>query len=134
MSSMFSLEWFEELKNSMNDNSDFQKASSDWDDDLALRIIGDDNSSILKKGKRIEIILKLIHGKCFSIIYSPRNGIRNDGYILEGEATVWEMIFSGDADIIPCIFNGAIRTSGNTAKLMKYTSLLTEMANSAKRI
>lgn len=134
MSGMFSQEWFEELKNRMNGNIDFQRASSDWDYDIALRITGDDKSSIVKKGKKIEVVMKLIHGKCFSIIYSPRNGVGNEEYVLDGEASIWEMIFSGDVDIITCLLNGALRMSGNAARVMKHTSLLAEMVKSARRI
>jgi len=134
MIKLFSDLWFEKFKESINKNEEYEKYASDWEGDIIINILGDENSYYVKKGTNILAQLKLYHGKCLELNIIKKLQYTRGIYILEGKATVWENILAGKTDIVTAVLKNEIKITGEINKLFKYMNAAREIVKSAQKI
>jgi putative sterol carrier protein len=134
MIKMFSDEWFKRLMENINTNEKYSRYASDWEGDIIIEVKGDNNSSYVRAGLTKIILLKLYHGKCLDIQTLSGLPQLKNAYLLKADATTWERVLTGKADIITAILSGKVSVTGETVKLFRYVNAARELVRSAQSI
>ncbi len=131
---IFSDDWFRKFVVRINSNTKYREAAKDWEDDLILFIKGDRDSENLRSGINKVVLLSLYHGECKDLEFIDRVPDRFRGYVIEANASTWEKILNGKADIITAILAGTVKVTGDMKKLIRYMKAATELVKSARDV
>jgi hypothetical protein len=119
MSVIYAQQWYEDMRNLINDSDAFRKQAPSGRLAMTLEVIGDDASPYLPQGRDIHYLIVLEQG---TIVEYTALEDRHDGQGLNfrftAPASVWEEIAAGLTDPITAGLRGRIRIRGDMRYLM----------------
>lgn len=134
MKTLFSREWFTDFAGELNRDATYENLAKEWEGDILFIINGDSSSTSLRWGESMLARLDLFHGKCRKLDFPDSADGTVSQYRIEGDASDWEAIMKGNADLISSIMKGVVKVEGNLMKLMKYLPAAEEIVRCARRV
>ena len=117
MAVMFpSVEWLNELKDSLNADKPFQKAAAKWEGSLVMHVQADE---LLDK----ETIMWIdpYHGKIRDARILNSLDEERSEFVLGAKYATWKAIINGEMDSMKAIMKGKIKVQGKLTTLLKQT-------------
>ena len=117
MALMFpSLEWLNELKDSLNADKAFEKAARKWEGSLVMHVQTDE---LLDK----EAIMWIdpYHGKIRDAKVLGSLDEQKSEFVLGAKYSTWKSIINGEMDSMKAMMKGKIKVQGKLTTLLKQT-------------
>ena len=117
MAVMFpSIEWLNELKDSLNADKAFEKAAAKWEGSLVMHVQADE---LLDK----ETIMWIdpYHGKIRDAKIINSLDEEESEFVLGAKYSTWKAIINGEMDSMKAMMKGKIKVQGKLTTLLKQT-------------
>jgi len=117
MAVMFpSIEWLNELKDSLNADKTFEKTAAKWEGSLVMHVQADE---LLDK----ETIMWIdpYHGKVRDAKIINSLDEENSEFVLGAKYATWKAIINGEMDSMKAMMKGKIKVQGKLTTLLKQT-------------
>ena len=117
MAVMFpSVEWLNELKDSLNADKTFEKAAAKWEGSLVMHVQADE---LLDK----ETIMWIdpYHGKVRDAKIINSLDEEESEFVLGAQYSTWKAIINGEMDSMKAMMKGKIKVQGKLTTLLKQT-------------
>lgn len=117
MAVMFpSVEWLNELKDSLNADKPFEKAAAKWEGSLVMHVQADE---LLDK----ETIMWIdpYHGKVRDAKIINSLDEEESEFVLGAQYSTWKAIINGEMDSMKAMMKGKIKVQGKLTTLLKQT-------------
>ncbi len=111
-----SIDWLNELKDSLNANTAFEKAAAKWEGSLVMHIQADE---LLDK----ETIMWIdpYKGKIRDAKIINSLDEKESEFVLSAKYSTWKAIINGEMDSMKAILKGKIKVQGKLTSLLKQT-------------
>ena len=129
---VFSNEWADALKVSINENVAYKEAAAKWNDGLLL-VLGKDKK--VNAADNPAIYLDLQHGDCLAARIANEADFETAAYILVANTKNWESILEGKVAPLSAIMRGKLKLAkGSMATLARYVNAAKEIVVSAQSL
>ncbi len=125
MPEIYSIQWYEALKDLLNRNPEVEKNSPRGRFHVLAIINGDTQSPYLALGEMRAFVVEFVDGKCLEYAElrscPPRKGFN---FIFEMSASVFEGIAAGLIDLVDAGLKGTIKITGDMRILIRHAELV----------
>ncbi len=121
MPAIYSEQWYDALKNLINESKDVEKNAPRGKYDVLAEIRGDSRSLYLPPNDDRFFVILFEEGKCRSYRQvSPQPPRKGFNFIFELPASVFEGIAAGHIDLVDAGLKGAIKVTGDMRILIRH--------------
>jgi hypothetical protein len=125
MSTIYTTEWYEDLKTLLNTNPEVEKNAPPGEYTILAEVSGDAQSPYLSAGEQRHFIVHLADGKCTDYFEAPEAPARKEfDFIFDLPATVFEGVAAGLVDPVGAGLKGSIKITGDMRVLIKHADLV----------
>lgn len=126
-------EWFEQLKEQLNDNETYEKQASgygvNFNGDYVLTIEGGEGLD-----ETVHYFVGLEDGKCTEVYEVDSPAEADNGFQLIGPYGVWKQLVRGDLGAIEGIMSGDFELEGSMNTLLKFQDAATTFVETCSEI
>jgi len=125
MPAIYTVQWYEALKELLNRNPEVERNAPDGKYNVFAEIKGDARSLYLGPDKRREFVLRFEDRKCrdYTEVASPPP--RKDfDFIFELPASIFEGVAAGTVDLVEAGLKGKIKIAGDMRILIRHAELV----------
>ena len=123
--------WFEAFEAQINASSEYREAASDWEGDIAFRIIAEPDRGVPED---LWGYLDLWHGTCRGgRAIAPAEGA-GAAYTLTAPYSRWKDVVEGELDPIKGMMQGKLRVHGDLPTIVRYVQAANELVRLTGRI
>jgi putative sterol carrier protein len=126
MPSFPSPEWADLLQQALNANEAYARAAAAWEGDFLLEVLADSHA---EKGPGI--YLDLYHGTCRTARYVADPATVTPEFVFRATRENWQRVMRHELDPVKALLGGAIKMSGNPAKIMRFVGAAKELIETA---
>ena len=125
MPSIYTKDWYDELKGLLNRNEEVQKHAPRGKLKALAELYGDGQSPYLPDGQKLFFVVHLDDGKCTDYYEVDQPPPRKEcDFIFLVPATVFEGVAAGEVDPVEAGLKGTIKITGDMRILIKHAELV----------
>lgn len=125
MPDIYTTEWYDELKNLLNDNPNLAKAAPGGELKVLGEFHGDGRSPYLEQGEQRFFVVHLNEGRCTDYYQVNEAPPRKEfDFIFEIPAAIFEEVAAGITDPVSAGLKGTIKITGDMRILIKHADLV----------
>ncbi|RJP68049.1 MAG: hypothetical protein C4532_13510 [Candidatus Abyssobacteria bacterium SURF_17] len=130
MAEIYSMEWYEKLRNLVNSRDDISARAPQGQWRICVEVMGDEKSPYIPKGQAKYFFVLFDKGKCqrYEELRHTLDGKDLD-FRFTGPASVFEEVAAGRRDFIEAGLRGAIKIRGDMRIFMQNAELVKIMAD-----
>lgn len=126
-------EWFDELKDRLNDNETYSEEASGWGTDFDGDFI-----FTIKPGdglhESVHYYIGLHDGDCTEVYEVSNPAAEDNGFQMSGEYSSWKQLVRGELGAIEGIMSGDFELDGSMNTLLKYQDAATTFVGTCSEI
>ncbi len=119
-------EWVDAFKAAINTNTAYRESAKSWEGDFWFIV-----DSELPEAKPKLIYLDLWHGECREAFVTQDETLKTPAFSIRGTLSKWEKVANREMDPIKALITGALKVTGNMAKLMRNVKAAQDLVNCA---
>lgn len=126
MPTIYSVEWFDEVRDAINERTAQISELPDGIWTVRIEIVGDGSSPYLDSGSERHFLLRLEDGQCswYREVAPDDDDSEELDYRFRGSATAFDEIAAGVTDPIDAALQGSVRVRGDMRFLMRQAELV----------
>ncbi len=126
---IFTADWAQLWKDSINANDDYKKAAAKWEGAIGMLMTPDLEMGIPEE--RI-VIADLWHGDCRNAKAAGGGDLEDTPYLIKAEPAAWRSVLAGKTDPIVGLMSGKLKLAkGSLFALLPYAKAAKELVRSA---
>jgi putative sterol carrier protein len=114
-------EWFEELKENLNSNPQWQESAEDWgvgwNGDFIFEIVPEPEDTL---DETLHFFIGMEAGECTEVHRVENLDEEDQGYIQTGKYRYWKQMVTGRLDPMEGLVGGQFEVDGTMSTLMRY--------------
>jgi putative sterol carrier protein len=125
MAAIYTTDWYEELKQLLNNNPDVAKNAPPGAYRVLAEVSGDSTSPYLSEGQQRLFVVRLVDGKCAEYSEVTEAPPRKEfDFIFDLPATIFEGVAAGVVDPVDAGLKGTIKITGDMRILIRHADLV----------
>lgn len=124
-----STEWADLFQKALNENAAYGQAAAAWEGDLMFEVLADAQAA-----QGPGIYLDLDHGRCRAARYVADATTMNPEFVFRATRENWQRLLRREIDPVKAFLGGAIKMTGNPAKIMRFIGAAKELLDTAAGI